>query len=418
MVEIKPFHGFYYDTRTASAAAADLMAPPYDVISEKLLVRLTREPHNIANITLGKIDGSYAHAAEFLRKWIGDGIIRRDADECVYVYDQSFSWDGRIRCRTALLAATRLEPVGQHILPHELTHPKAKQDRLDSLKAVRGNIEQVFLIYDDSSGKILDLLEEAKKPENSVISFIDFEDVSHRLFRISDPRAIGAIKEELRGRSALIADGHHRYETALEYSRMMDGKKGQGAHDFLLTSLVSAHDPGLLMLPTHRLLHSLDPGLLADLPSALSRKFEVEEIGDRVALFERLSGEDARGTLGFWLTESNRGLLAVLKPEYYPEDPVKRLDIFVLHELVLEELLGLTPEMQERKEGIEYVKGTEEALKEAENGGYQVACLLNPPTIPEVIELARSGRKMPHKATYFYPKLWSGIVMYMHEDGS
>lgn len=416
MVEIKPFHGFYYDTRAASAETAALMAPPYDVISDELLARLKKEPHNIANITLGKVDGTYSDAAKLLRRWIEEGIIRRDDGECLYVYDQSFSWDGRIHCRTALLAVTKIEPVGKIILPHELTHPKARKDRLDNLIAVRGNIEQVFLIYDDSRGKILGLLEDAKKPENSVISFVDFEEVSHRLFRISDPELMGVIGEELRDRGALIADGHHRYETALEYSRIMDERSGAGGHDYVLTSLVSAHDPGLLMLPTHRLLHSLDSALLVNFPAALSRKFEVEEINDRVALFERLNGEDARGVLGFWLAESNRGLLAVLKPEFYPEDPVKMLDIFILHELVLEELLGLTPEMQERKEGIEYVKGTEEVIGEAEKGGYQVICLLNPPSIPEVMELAKSGRKMPHKATYFYPKFWSGLVMYMHDD--
>mgnify|MGYP000077960627 CR=1 FL=1 len=418
MVEIRPFHGFHYDMRAASAEASDLMAPPYDVISNRLLARLKRNPHNIVNITLGKIDGSYSHAAHLLRSWIRDGIVRRDERECLYVYDQSFSWEGRIYCRTALLAATMLEPMGQGILPHELTHPKAKQDRMDNLREIRGNIEQVFLIYDDSRGSIMDKLEEAKKPENSILSFVDFDDVSHRIFRISDPGVIDSITKELRGRSALIADGHHRYETALEYARKMDEENGQGGHDFILTALVCAHDPGLLMLPTYRLLHSLNPRLLARLPIDLKKRFDVEEIDDRIALSERLSGEDATGALGFWLTESNRGLLALLKPQFHPKDPLKNLDVFILHEFVLEDLLGLTPEMQDRKESIDYVKNTEDAFREAENGGYQVICMLNPPTIPEVMDIARSGRKMPHKSTFFYPKLWSGLVMYMHEDRS
>jgi len=172
------------------------------------------------------------------------------------------------------------------------------------------------------------------------------------------------------------------------------------------------------MLPTYRLLHSLNPRLLARLPIDLKKRFDVEEIDDRIALSERLSGEDATGALGFWLTESNRGLLALLKPQFHPKDPLKNLDVFILHEFVLEDLLGLTPEMQDRKESIDYVKNTEDAFREAENGGYQVICMLNPPTIPEVMDIARSGRKMPHKSTFFYPKLWSGLVMYMHEDRS
>jgi uncharacterized protein (DUF1015 family) len=413
MVEIKPFRGFHYDFEGLGKAPEKLLAPPYDVIPRELLESLSSEPLNISNVMLGNRGDAYRHAGELLREWISEGKIVQDDQPCFYAYEQTFKIEGRTLQRTGLVALVRIEPLGKNILPHEMTHPKAKQDRFELLSATNANIEQIFLISDDRDSAVDVLLERVKQPANEVAVFTDFDNVRHRIFRIPRETDIEALTGAMSGKKALIADGHHRYETALKYSETMDREKGPGPHDYVLATIVNSRNPGLVMLPTHRLIHSMRESAIDALEGKLTAKFEVEPVADKATLMGKIEGREGCGVIGFWFPKKGSGLVATLKPEFCSRDPVGRLDVSVLHKYVLEEALGITPEMQERKEKVEFVKGTEEAFKEAEKSEYQLLCLLTPASIPEVFEAAETGRKLPHKATYFFPKLWSGLIMYI-----
>ncbi|MDH4123243.1 MAG: DUF1015 domain-containing protein [Thermoplasmata archaeon] len=413
MVDIKPFKGYHYNLAKAAKAPEKLVAPPYDVISKEMLAKLQSEAMNISNVMLGDRGDSYSNASRIFGKWIESGLIVSDEKACYYAYEQTFRLEGRIMQRTGLTALFRLEPFGKNVLPHERTHVKAKADRLQLLSAVRANIEQIFMIYEDRQNALAAVLERIKQPNNEVFSFVDPSDVRHRLFRISRDSDIEMITNALKGKKVLIADGHHRYETALEFSRLTDSKVGEGVHDYVLATLVNSYDPGLKMLPAHRLIHSVDEDIIASLPEKLETRFDVDEMDDRIALLDRLEGMEGCSTIGLWFTKKKRGMMASLRTEFCSDDPVERLDVSVLHKYVIEELLRITPEMQENMEKIEFVKGTEEAFKEAEKGDFQLICLLPSTSIPEIFEAAETGRKLPHKSTYFYPKLWSGLVMYV-----
>jgi uncharacterized protein (DUF1015 family) len=413
MVDVRPFRGYRYDFEGLAKPPEKLLAPPYDVIPDDLLKSLSSEPLNICNVMLGNHADAYKRAAETFRGWVSSGKLIQDEEPCFYAYEQTFKIEGRTLQRTGLVALVKLEPLGKSILPHEKTHPKVKQDRLELLSAIKANIEQIFLICDDRESLVDEVMERVKQPVNEVLMFTDPDSVRHRLFRIPRESDIAAVTKLLAGKKALIADGHHRYETALKYSQQMDKENGPGAHDYVLATIVNSRNPGLMMLPTHRLIHSVDEGLINSLQGKLTGKFEIEPVADKATLMGNIEGREGCGVMGFWFPGRRSGFVATLKPEFCAQDPVERLDVAILHRYVLEEALGITPEMQERKEKVEFVKGTEEPFKEAERSGCQLLCLLTPASIPEVMEAAETGRKLPYKATYFYPKLWSGLIVYV-----
>jgi len=416
MVVIRPFRAYHYDFEGIGKPPERLLAPPYDVISEEMKASLMSEPLNISNVMIGNRGDSYAHAKRTFEDWVRSGKIVRDAAPCYYVYEQTFEFEGRMCQRNGVVALLRIEPFGKDVLPHEKTHPKAKQDRRELLDAIRANIEQIFMIYDDRESSVEEILDRVKQPGNEMLEFTDSDDIRHRVFRITREADIGRITASLAGKKALIADGHHRYEVALACARDLDGKVGDGPHDFVICTLVNARDPGLITLPTHRLVHSLPQERIDTLQSRLSEWFEVEPVGDKASMLARLEGREGCGVVGVWRIKEGDGFIAALKPEFCSKDPIEKLDVSILHRYVIEKALGITAEMQDRKEKIEFVKGTEESFKVAEGGGFQLLLLLTPSSIPEVFEAAETGRLLPHKSTYFYPKLWSGLLMYLHDD--
>jgi len=411
MAEIGPFRAYYYNLRKIRIAPEKLVAPPFDVISEEMRAKLSAEPLNICNIMLGNRGDAYASAANKLRGWIEEEKITQDNAECYYLYEQTFGFEGKSLQRLGLIALLRLEPLGRNILPHEKTHPKTMVDRYELLSAVRGNIEQIFMIYEDRKDSLRPILERVRQPVNEILTFVDPDGVRHRIFRIPRPADVDEITKTISGKQLLIADGHHRYETALRYASELDEKVGSGLHDYVLVALVNSYDPGLIMLPTHRLLHSIDEKTKQGLERKLKKRFEVRKTRDKVYLLELLEGAAGCGSLGIWLIEEKMGYLATLKDEFRSDDPVDRLDVSILHKYVIEEIFGVTEEMQERKEKIEFVKGTEESFKFASENDFDVICLLNPSSVPEIFDAARTGKKLPHKSTYFFPKVWSGVVM-------
>lgn len=417
MVEIRPFRAYHYDFEGIGKPPEALLAPPYDVISDELRASLSSEPLNICNVMLGNRGDSYHAAKGTFEGWIESGKIVRDESPGYYAYEQTFILEGRVLQRNGVIALMRLEPLGKEVMPHEKTHSKARKDRRELLEAIKGNIEQIFLIYDDKHSSVQEILDRVKQPGNELLDFTDFDGVRHRVFSITREGDIANITALMVGKKVLIADGHHRYEVAQEYSLEVDKKSGNGPHDFAICTLVNARDPGLVMLPTHRLVGSLDSNRIVSLQERLRAKFDIEPVGDRATLLAKLEGKEGCGVIGVWLIKEKRGFVAVLKQELCSkEDPVERLDVSILHHYIIEDALGITAEMQERKEGIDFVKGTEESFKVAEGGDFQILFLLTPASVPEVLEAAETGKLLPHKSTYFYPKLWSGLVMYMFGD--
>lgn len=413
MVEIQPFNAYHYDFNRLNLPPERLVAPPFDVISEKMRAEMSAEPLNICNVMLGNRGDAYSSAAKTFRRWIEEKKIIKDDAQSYYLYEQTFRLEGKLLQRLGLIGLLRLEPLGKNVIPHEKTHPKARADRYELLSAVRANIEQVFMIYEDRQDSLRPIFERIRQPVNEIVTFTDGDGVRHRIFRIPRPADVAEITMTMSGRQLLIADGHHRYETALRYAEEMDRKEGQGSHDYVLVTMVNSYDPGLIMLPTHRLLHSIGEIDPQDLERKLKRRFDVRRTFDRVHLLGLLEGAAGCGSTGIWLFKAGIGYLATLKSKLCTDDPVDKLDVSILHKYIIEEIFGITEEMQERKEKIEFVKGTEEAFQSALDNDYDVICLLNASSVPEIFDAAKTGRKLPHKSTYFYPKVWSGLLMHV-----
>lgn len=388
-----------------------LVAPPFDVISEKMRTELSTEPLNICNVMLGDKGDAYSSAAKTFRRWIEEKKIVQEEAESYYLYEQTFRLEGRLLQRLGLMALVRLEPLGRNIIPHEKTYPKTMADRYELLRAVQANLEQIFMIYEDRDYLLRPLFERVRQPFNEIVAFYDSDGVRHRVFRIPRPADVEEISNRISRMQLMIADGHHRYETALRYAEDMNKKKGRGPYDYVLATLVNSYDPGLIMMPTHRLLHYTAHIDRKELERKLRKRFEVKKTNDRIHLLGLLEGAAGCGSIGIWLLKEGTGYLATLKSRYCTDDSIDRLDVSILHKYVIEEIFGISEEMQERKEKIEFVNGTEEAFRTASENDYDVVCVLNAPSVPEIFDAASTGRKLPHKSTYFYPKIWSGLIM-------
>jgi len=419
LAKVVPFEAYRYNTERFGRDIKRLVSPPYDVIDDCQERRLKEDRLNIAHIILGDENDSYTIAARRLRTWIEDEVLVKEKGKCFYLYEQTFtSPDGHQRVRSGIIGLVKLEEFSKGVvLPHEKTIPKHLADRMELMCAVGGDTEQIFLLHDDPSNRIEGLLAEARKQEEE-LRFFDPEGVQHRIVRIAEHSMLEAITGLFEGTKLLIADGHHRYETSLEYRdrrRSEEKPAGERQYDFVMATLVSSRNPGLVVYPTHRLIQGVDPVLLSKLPKELESEFELRAYGDADSLAE--SVEKARGrAFGMWIPATRTCLLATPK---YPEstDQMENLPVWIVQEKVLKRLLGYTPEMLDTKVNIEYVKGTDPTKDAMATGEYQACFFIKPPTVDQVMAIAQSGHKMPHKSTYFFPKIWSGTLLYLFDKG-
>lgn len=416
MAKVVPFAAVRYNTSRFGRDVTRFVAPPYDVIDPAMERALKEDRLNIAHITLGDQGDAYSLASRRLRTWLDDKVLVRDDCESFYIYEQTFAdSDGRPRVRAGITGLVKLEDFSKGVvMPHEKTIPKHKADRLTLLKAVRANTEQVFMLYDDPSGEIEAMLRDARGREEE-LRFVDNDGVLHRIIRLSEPELVRRISELFGPVRLLIADGHHRYETALEYRDMMrekDGSADERPYDFIMATLVSFSNPGLVIYPTHRLVRSVDERRLADLPRKLEEEFELTrcETPEKLADAVETSKDPA---FGVWVPRSDTLLLARCRGRRTLENPMEALPVYIVQERVLKRLLGFTADMLDKKIDIEYVKGIGPAKDAMRTGDYQACFLLKPPTAQQVMAVARTGEKLPHKSTYFYPKIWSGTLLYM-----
>ncbi len=438
MAEIVPFRGIRF-AASRGRELGQLLAPPYDLISQEQRDELLRRsPHNLVHLTLGEDrsgDGPetnrYTRAAASWRAWLAEGVLRSDPAPALYPLEQTFwSPDGRQLVRRGFLAAIRLHEFSEGIIvPHEKTLLGPKADRLAVLRTVRANLSPIFGLYRDEAQATAGALDRACADEP--VAETDSEDGVHqRLWRVTDGARIAALQALVEGQRIFIADGHHRYETALLYRSQLDaatpGLPADGGHRFILGFLCPMSDPGLVIYPTHRLLFGLKDFSLASLLARLEPYFRIEPIAEsllkaagRAWAVARL-GEHAGKASAFLMVSAEDRLARVLvlrddadlSGARLPENPTLRaLDVTVLHSLVLQRLLGLSPEAQEKQENVTYVRDAGEAVNRVLSGEHPVGFLLNPTPMWQVEAVGDAGETMPQKSTLFAPRLQSGLVM-------
>ena len=407
MADVQPLRALHY--APGAGDLQDLVAPPYDVIDDEHRARLAgRAAHNVVEIDLPRDPGGgdpYEHAARTLDAWKADGSVVRDDEPALWALRQDYTGpDGRTMTRQGFFCRVRVEEYGAgRIRPHERTHPGPKEDRLRLTRATRANLSPIFALHPGPT-----LVTGEGEPFGDVT---DDDGTRHRLWRIADPDVIRDVQSRLADAELLIADGHHRYETARAYAEEIGG---EGAHRYVFMCLVALEDPGLTVFPTHRLVKETTPAQQEGLRDVARRDFTIEPVerddiapepGDGPATFGYI---DAHLKQPFRMTLNDQATAdAALAGE--PE-PYRRLDAAVLESLLLKGPLELTDDDISHLHRFGYARDAEQALALVESGAYDLAFLLRPTPVEQVREVAASGASMPPKSTYFFPKLLTGLL--------
>jgi uncharacterized protein (DUF1015 family) len=438
MPDVRPFRGVRYDVAQVGALS-DVVAPPYDVIDPALQERLhDASPYNIIRLELSRgsqadteADNRYTRAAGLLRIWIRQGILRGDDQPSFYLYEQTFEVEGQTHSRKGFLARVRLEPFGQgKVFPHEQTLAGPKADRLALYQATGFNLSPIFGLYPDIAQEVLRTVEAGLRDRTPLVA-TDHLGVLNRLWVVTDPGVHTAVQGLMADRPVFIADGHHRYETGLKYRDLLtESGQTSGIDDpanFCMMMLVGMNDPGLLILPTHRLVAGLFGLTGAELARRLEREFEVQRMGhgaDGCRLtWEAISRGAGQDTLGFGTVADESWLIARLRSDETMDRLAadhgadwRSLGVSILHVLVLGHLLagyGIETEKTDGSSSLtsRYVHLTSEVLDAIAARSCDLACLVPPARMEHVEAIASSLETMPPKSTYFYPKLLTGLVL-------
>jgi uncharacterized protein (DUF1015 family) len=410
MADVQPLQALHYDLAKVGALG-DVAAPPYDVIDPEQRAGLAaRSPYNVVRIDLpeGEPD-PYANAAATLERWREDGAVVRDPEPALWTLTQDYTGpDGRALTRHGVFARVRVEDYGPgRIRPHERTHPGPKEDRLRLTRATKANLSPIFSLYDDPTGAAAKVLAAAQPFD----ALSDDDGTVDRLGRVGDPATIAAFQQALTGAELLIADGHHRYETARVYA---DEIGGEGPHRYVLMCLVALQDEGLTVFPTHRLIRDTTPHTQEALGSTLRELFTVEEI-DQADL--RPPDGDGPLTMGYIDAHFKRAFRLTLKDQVTADralaqmpEAYRHLDTAVLETLVLNGPLGLSEDDIAHLRGLGYSRTDDEALQLVLSGEYDAAFFLRSTPVQQVRDIAAAGVNMPPKSTYFFPKVPTGLL--------
>lgn len=432
MVDIKPFRAIRY----AGDQVGDLssvIAPPYDVISPELQNELyDRHAHNVVRVDLNRPepdDGElsrYGRAAAIFSEWLASGVMKQDEAPALYVLAQTFVGpDGVERTRTGFFGRATLTRFQEGpIMPHERTLKGPKLDRLRLFRATKTNLSPIFGMYQDPEEEVLAVLSEVVT--TVPVAEAQMSGVVNRLYRTDDAGQIGRIQRALAKKKLYIADGHHRYETGLAYRderrEAADTPNPEAGYESILMFSAAVEDPGMVVFPTHRLVHSLSNFGEAKMFVELSRFFEATEVknddppGFIAALADAGRSANALGVV----TENHAKILRLKKdaplddvPELPRHPTLRGLDVALLHGVVLEHLLGISREAQATQQNLRYSKDNTEAFEAPRTRPeVQAAFLMNATKVQEVIEVSDAGEVMPQKSTFFYPKIPSGLVLY------
>lgn len=437
MAIILPFRGIVYNQAKAGGID-DLVCPPYDIISPEARQELYRKsPYNVVRLEFGQetprdtdSDNCYTRAAQFFHEWLRTGILRRSEIPAIYIYEMEYRANGGTRRLRGFICRVRIEDLDSGmVLPHENTLSGPKKDRLSLLRTCGAHFSQIYSLYSDPDGRIAGILDNtAQQPEMAVQNG---DGVLHRVWTLTDRTAIEAISREMAAKPFFIADGHHRYETALTYRNERRKAAGVVAGDepynFVTMYLARLEDPALTILPAHRALFNLKGFNARTFEDDLNRYFDMErfdfdersEPKERKRVLDLMAAQaDRSHVFGMRLKDQNSYYLLTLRSDADMDALIparssayRKLDVSILHHLVIEKLLGIKMEMHKLGTNIEYIKDADEAVKRVEEGAAEAVFFMNPTKVSEVKDVAAAGERMPQKATYFYPKLLTGLVM-------
>ena len=428
MAEIAPFRALRYDPRLVPDVSR-VVTPPYDVISpEAQADYYARHRQNVVRLILAREHSPespdmdrYQAAARTYTAWKETGVLRRDPEPALYPYEQEFSLFGRSYRRRGIFTLLKLAEYDEGIVfPHERTFPRHKNDRLQLMRACPAHLESILAFY-PGPGTPLTLLLERAMQRDPLVAVTDDDAVTHRLWSMSEATDIACAVATLRNQPVVIADGHHRYETALTFRKERTAQAGpsRAPEQFMLVNLVHAEDPGLVILPTHRVLRGSVPAG-ADLERLLGRTFQLERLTaqDPASLREILSkGQPPPGVSYVVYLGGGHAIRLIGNGGAVPRDRQQEANVWpdadILHRYVLEELLGVHREA----DVIAYTHSEAEATRMVDTGHASLAFLLTPPTVGQVQSVALAGGRMPQKSTYFFPKVLSGLLMYPLERG-
>lgn len=403
MAVVTSFCGFRYNPEKIDNLS-NVFAPPYDVINPEEQEELYGvSPYNVVRLILPRCEGEqkYIKAGQTLRDWIAGQLLIQEAEPSIYPYHQEFDLDGKRVRRRGFISTVRIEDFSSKIiLPHERTFPKPKMDRLKLTLACKANLSPVFSIYSDPEGSIEKAIDE-HLDDGPLIDSVYKDGVRNRLWKISDRDLISKITTTMSDLNLLIADGHHRYETALEYRNLQKNdsrtSSGERPYDYVMMYLARAEDEGLLINPTHRVLRNLDSLDPKELIQKIAERFDIKRI-------DLKEGVPSLGSREFLiLSKDSENVIKVSPKELYPES-FKNLAVMSLHNVVLKEIIT------EEKTEILYTKSVTEVSELVKSGQYILGVILPPLTALDIFEVVLADEKLPHKTTYFYPKILSGLV--------
>lgn len=427
MAVVKGYKGLRFNCSKAGKIE-ELVCPPYDIISDKQREEYIKtNPYNIIRLELPKGEDRYNDAAKILNSWLESGILEKEERSAIYIYEEEFTAYGKRNSIKGIICRVKIEEFSKGvILPHEFTLSKAKEDRLNLMKATNCNFSQIYSLYMDNGKNTLGKIDALSNKEPN-IQLTDADNVTHRLWIVTDPQIISDICSDFEERKLYIADGHHRYETALNYRNYLrkEGKAKEGdACDYQMMMLVDMNHPGLVVFPTHRLVRDLESFDAEKVMESCKEYFEITEYDDISTIESNLMGLYNQGKKAYAFYSGNQKYkLLVLKDiniikELLPNasHATQQLDVTVLHTLILEKIFGIDAENMAKQINLTYTKIFDEAISSVDSGQAQCAFILNPTRVSEIRDVASNGEKMPQKSTYFYPKMITGLVMNQLED--
>ncbi len=434
MPQIEAFRGLRYDLGHVGSLS-DVIAPPYDVIGPELQDQLyQRHPANVIRLILNReepgddeLNDRYVRAARYLKNWQAEGVLQSDPDPAVYVYHQVFSYGGQEFTRRGFMARMKLERFGEGtIYPHEETHAAAKADRLKLITACRANLSQIFGIYPDEQNEAQALLEAAIE-QVAPLEATDHLGIVHRLWPVTDIQVISQLAAVMGPKPMFVADGHHRYETACNYRDQLAAEGDlppQHPANYVMTMCVGMNDPGMIVLPTHRLFRGLPAMTAAELIAKLGDAFETEDGGEgpgqAQSIWENIEFADDQRELAFFTTKDQRWTKARLSETGAQQmaqiasehtGDWQGLGVSILHRLAIETLLGGSD--LPKPKYVHLVEEVVEALQtdSGDRESFPLAALVMPATLDHIRQISEHGERMPAKSTYFFPKLLSGLVV-------
>jgi len=432
-MEIKPFKAYRFNEAVVGDAG-NCIAPPYDVIDDDLRERLYKKSkYNIVQVTKGKTtpsdsagDNQYTRAAKLLTDWIATGALKRDASDTIYGYVQDFEAGGKKAQRLSFISLAKLEELGKGVRPHEYTLDKPKIDRLNLRRATKASFGLIFMLYQDAEN-IADKIIKKSEQQKPLIDFADEQNVRHRLFAITDAGDIEAVEKMMSDKTCVIADGHHRYETALAYYK----ETGEPSAQYVLTAFVNSRQKGLLILATHRLIQNVKNFRSDKLIENLQKDFEItkfafdektkQQAKEKMLAKMRVDFDADKNAFGIYAGDKTF-YVAVLKNKQSMDaaapnmsDSWKSLDVAILHKLIIEKHLGVGEQGLAEGGNIEYVKdtgeGIDDCISQVDKGLKQAALFVNPTKMKQIEQVTAAGERMPQKSTFFYPKVYTGLVI-------